>query len=143
MAKPAPAVQPVELDCADDGIALQMTRWLSHLGTERRLSPKTGEAYARDLRQCLAFLARIGARGYADALWRASGQRHQGLHGGCGAGDDIGGRSLMRALAGLRSFGASSNGKARARWGLVGDPAPKSRKSLPKPVPIARGEAFR
>ena len=34
-----------------------MTRWLSHLRAERRLSPKTLEAYARDLRQCLAFLA--------------------------------------------------------------------------------------
>ena len=56
MANPAAAIQPVELDCAADDIALQMTRWLSHLRAERRLSPKTLEAYARDLRQCLAFL---------------------------------------------------------------------------------------
>ncbi len=56
MAKPAPAVPSIELDCAADDIALQMTRWLSHLRSERRLSPKTLEAYARDLRQCLAFL---------------------------------------------------------------------------------------
>src|ERR1700685_1082281 len=48
MAKPAPVVQPIELDCVADDIALQMTRWLSH---------KKSEAYARDVRQCLAFLA--------------------------------------------------------------------------------------
>ena len=53
MAKPVPALQPIELDCADEGLALEMTRWLSHLRAERRLSPKTLEAYARDLRQCL------------------------------------------------------------------------------------------
>jgi len=51
MANQAAAVQPVELDCADDDIGLQMTRWLSHLRAERRLSPKTSEAYARDLRR--------------------------------------------------------------------------------------------
>ena len=54
--KPAPAIQPIELASADDTIALQMTRWLTHLRSERRLSPKTLEAYARDLRQCLDFL---------------------------------------------------------------------------------------
>jgi hypothetical protein len=39
MAKPLPAVQPIELDCADGTTALQMTRWLTHLRAERRLSP--------------------------------------------------------------------------------------------------------
>ena len=51
IAKQVPAVQPIELDCADEGLALEMTRWLTHLRAERRLSPKTLEAYGRDLRQ--------------------------------------------------------------------------------------------
>ena len=57
MVKSVPALQPIELDCADEGFALEMTRWLTHLRAERRLSPKTLEAYARDLRQCLTFLS--------------------------------------------------------------------------------------
>src|ERR1700680_117606 len=56
MTKPAASLQPIELDCADETVTLEMTRWLSHLRTERRLSPKTSEAYARDVRQCLIFL---------------------------------------------------------------------------------------
>ena len=58
-----PAIQPIELAGADGTVALQMTRWLTHLRSERRLSPKTLEAYARDLRQCLDFLCEYWACG--------------------------------------------------------------------------------
>ena len=51
-----PAIEPIELPSADETVAREMTRWLTHLKSERRLSPKTLEAYARDLRQCLDFL---------------------------------------------------------------------------------------
>jgi len=34
-----------------------MQRWLEHLGSERRYSAKTLDAYGRDVRQLLAFLA--------------------------------------------------------------------------------------
>jgi len=51
---------------------------------------------------------------------------------------DIGGRSLMRALAGLRSFGRFLEREGRGKVGaLSAIRAPKIGKSLPKPLPVA------
>jgi integrase/recombinase XerC len=138
MAKPAPAVQPIELDCADEVLALEMTRWLAHLRSERRLSPKTLEAYARDVRQCLGFLcehwgSRVTLSGFA-ALEASDVRAFMAMRRGC----DIGGRSLMRALAGLRSFGRFLEREGRGKVGaLSAIRAPKVGKSLPKPLPVA------
>jgi integrase/recombinase XerC len=138
MTKPAPAVQPVELDCADDGVALQMTHWLSHLRAERRLSPKTLEAYARDVRQCLEFLAehwgtRVTLSRFA-ALQASDVRAFMAMR----RSDDIGGRSLMRALAGLRSFGRFLEQEGKGKVGaLSAIRAPKVGKSLPKPIQMA------
>src|SRR5580700_7765908 len=38
-------------------VAAEIESWLSHLGAERRMSPKTVEAYQRDVLQFLKFLA--------------------------------------------------------------------------------------
>ena len=138
MAKPGPAVQPIELDCADEVLALEMTRWLAHLRSERRLSPKTLEAYARDVRQCLGFLCehwgrRVTLSGFA-ALEASDVRAFMAMRRAC----DIGGRSLMRALAGLRSFGRFLEREGRGKVGaLSAIRAPKVGKSLPKPVPVA------
>jgi integrase/recombinase XerC len=143
MAKPTPAVQPVELDCADDGMALQMTRWLTHLRSERRLSPKTLEAYARDLRQCLVFLsghwgAPVTLKGFA-ALEASDVRAFMAMR----RGSDIGSRSLMRALAGLRSFGRFLEREGKGKVGaLTAIRAPKVGKTLPKPVPVAAAKRF-
>ena len=52
--------------------------------------------------------------------------------------DEIGGRSLMRALAGLRSFGRFLEREGKGKVGaLSAIRAPKVGKSLPKPIPIA------
>ena len=100
MVKPAPG--PIVSDSADETIALQMARWLSHLGSERRLSPKTLEAYGRDLRQCLDFLC--GHWGTRVTLSRFAGLEAADVRAfmAMRRADEIGGRSLMRTLAGLR-----------------------------------------
>src|SRR4030081_3952035 len=52
--------------------------------------------------------------------------------------DDIGGRSLMRALAGLRSFGRFLEREGQGKVGaLSAIRAPKVGKSLPKPIQMA------
>src|SRR4029079_6972837 len=97
MTKPAASLQPIELDCADESFALEMTRWLSHLRAERRLSPKTLEAYARDVRQCLTFLGehwgrRVTLKGFA-ALEASDVQALTALRRAAG----LAGHTLIRA----------------------------------------------
>ncbi|WP_018318862.1 tyrosine recombinase XerC [Bradyrhizobium sp. WSM2793] len=133
------AVAPqIELASADPSIAQEMTRWLSHLGAERRLSPKTLEAYGRDLRQCLDFLCshwgeRVTLKRFA-ALEATDVRAFMAMR----RADDIAGRSLMRALAGLRSFGRFLEREGKGKVGaLSAIRAPKVAKTLPKPLPMA------
>jgi integrase/recombinase XerC len=132
------AVAPkIELASADESIAREMVRWLSHLGAERRLSPKTLEAYARDLRQCLDFLCthwgeRVTLKHFA-ALEACDIRAFMAMR----RADDVAGRSLMRALAGLRSFGRFLEREGKGKVGaLSAIRAPKVAKSLPKPLPM-------
>lgn len=138
MAKPAPALQLIELDCADESIAQEMVRWLAHLRAERRLSPKTSEAYARDLRQFLQFLAEhLGTR-VTLKNFSAIEARDVRAFLAKRRAEEIAGRSLMRALAGLRSFGRFLEREGRGKVGaLSAIRAPKIGKSLPKPLAIA------
>jgi integrase/recombinase XerC len=137
MAKPSPPAQPIELACADKAIALQMTRWLSHLRSERRLSPKTLEAYARDLRQCLLFLSEHWGAEVTLARFAALEATDIRAFMAMRRASDIGSRSLMRALAGLRSFGRFLEREGQGKVGaLSAIRAPKVGKTLPKPVPM-------
>jgi integrase/recombinase XerC len=143
MAKPAPALQPIELDCADAGIALQMTRWLTHLRSERRLSPKTLEAYARDVRQFLEFLGEHWGTMVTLARFAKLEATDVRAFMAMRRSDEIGGRSLMRALAGLRSFGRFLEREGKGKVGaLAAIRAPKVGKSLPKPIQIAAAKRF-
>jgi integrase/recombinase XerC len=58
-------------------------------------------------------------------------------------GDQIGGRSLMRALAGLRSFGRFLEREGKGKVGaLSAIRAPKVGKSLPKPIQMSAARRF-
>jgi integrase/recombinase XerC len=135
---PKPAVQPIELASADQSVALQMTRWLTHLRSERRLSPKTLEAYARDLRQCLDFLCEHwGARVTLAKFSKLEASDIRAFMA-MRRTDAIASRSLMRALAGLRSFGRFLEREGKGKVGaLSAIRAPKVGKTLPKPLPMA------
>src|SRR5712664_2797727 len=143
MTAQAPAIAPVELTSADDTIALEMTRWLAHMRAERRLSPKTLEAYARDLRQCLDFLcehwgARVTLSRFA-ALEATDIRAFMAMR----RADDIASRSLMRTLAGLRWFGRFLEREGKGKVGaLSAIRAPKIGKSLPKPIQMAAAKRF-
>jgi integrase/recombinase XerC len=136
MAKATPA--PVTASELTSDLTREMTRWLAYLRAERRLSPKTLEAYARDLRQFLEFLsehwqARVTLAAFA-ALEASDIRAFMAKRRGC----EIGSRSLMRALAGLRSFGRFLEREGTGKIGaLSAIRAPKVGKSLPKPLPMA------
>lgn len=135
--------EPVDLllPGAPDVRAAAIT-WLDGLATERRLSPNTVEAYRRDLRQFLAHLAKGGTNPDIPTL---IGLKPRDVRGFMAARrqDGVGGRSLMRALAGLRSFARhldrEGHGSVAA---LSAVRSPKVERRLPRPLPVAAAIAM-
>src|SRR3954447_18173002 len=104
-----------DLSFASADVATELRRWLAHLSAERRMSPKTVEAYERDVRQFLGFLtAHIGEQISLQALAPIE-RRDVRPFMGSRRSDGIGSRSLMRSLAGARSFARflERNGKGK------------------------------
>jgi integrase/recombinase XerC len=116
-------------------VASEVENWLHHLHAERNLSPKTLEAYRRDVLQFLAFLAEH--LGGAPSLKELAALKPADVRAFLAArrGDAIGSRSLMRSLAGLRAFGRflENNGKGKV-GALAAVRAPKIGKTLPRPL---------
>jgi integrase/recombinase XerC len=118
--------------------AAEVARWLGHLGSERRMSAKTVEAYGRDARQFLEFLAEhVGGKPALAEIAKLTPQDVRAFMAARRA-DGISGRSLMRMLAGVRSFARflERNGKGKV-GALAAVRAPKVPKTLPKPLAIA------
>jgi integrase/recombinase XerC len=117
-------------------VAAEAGRWLAHLAGERRVSAHTLEAYARDLRQFLSHLAERGRPDLA-ALARLTPADIRAYLASRRA-DEIGSRSLLRMLAGLRSFARHLEraGKGTASP-FSGIRTPKLARRLPKPLSAA------
>jgi len=119
-------------------VAAEIGRWITFLGAEKRMSPKTLEAYRRDVGQFLDFLGRhlggapslkqLAKLTPSDARAFMAARRSEGLSS----------RSLMRVLAGVRSFARflERNGKGKV-GALSAVRAPKVAKTLPKPLTVA------
>jgi integrase/recombinase XerC len=132
------AESPTELEFVSAEVMAEVVRWLTHLSAERRMSAHTVAAYRRDAMQFLAFLAhhRDGApslEGLAaivpqDVRAFMASRRAEG----------VGGRSLMRALAGIRSFARFLERNHKGKVGaLTAVRTPKIARTLPKPLTVA------
>jgi integrase/recombinase XerC len=132
------STQPELPDFVAPRVAAEAASWLQHLGAERRMSPKTLEAYRRDVLQFLAFLAEHlgGAPSLKDlaALQPADVRAFMAARRAAG----IGSRSLMRTLAGVRAFGRFLERSGKGKVGaLAAVRSPKIAKTLPRPLPVA------
>jgi integrase/recombinase XerC len=119
-------------------VAAEIAGWLEHLGAERRMSPKTLEAYRRDVLQFLRFLARH--LGGAPSLAALAALKPADVRAFMAArrADGIGSRSLMRTLAGTRAFARFLERSGKGKVGaLAAVRAPKIAKTLPRPLPVA------
>jgi integrase/recombinase XerC len=117
--------------------------WLEHLRAERRLAAGTLEAYCRDFRQFAAFMTEyagepatpgsLSALKPADIRAFMAERRRQGVKS----------RTLMRQLAGLRSFFRfmeRSEGWGASAFGAVR--SPRIAKGLPKPLAPAAARSL-
>lgn len=121
---------------ADPALAAAAQEWMTYLVSEKRVAAHTREAYGRDLRQFLAFLA--NHFGAAPSLATFADLTAADLRAFLSArrGRGTGSRSLLRQLSGLRSFARylERNGLGKAaNFNTIRNP--KLGRSLPKALP--------
>src|SRR3974390_405910 len=137
MTKPKQKPKPEPVPFAAHAVAAAFVRWSDSLGAERRMSNKTVDAYRRDVHQFLSFLCEhLGRRITLATLARLEPADVRAVMAARRAAG-VSGRSLMRALAGARSFARflerTGNGKVGA---LSAVRAPKIERTLPKPLSV-------
>ena len=134
---------------AEPDFAAAAQDWLRFIASERRLSPLSLDAYARDLRQFVRFLAdyqgeapslaTIDALAAADVRAFMAWRRQNG----------VGSRTLLRQLAGLRSFARFCERQGVAKTAALGAVrSPKLPRTLPRAISpklaraVAGGDGF-
>ena len=131
------AADQLQLPLAAAEVASEFARWLAHLSAERRMSAKTVEAYARDVRQFLGFLGEHFGRRVTLAMLARLAPLDVRAFMAARRADGIASRSLTRMLAGARSFARflERNGKGKV-GALAAVRPPRAAKTLPKPLAI-------
>jgi integrase/recombinase XerC len=113
-----------------------VTDWLVGLVTERRSSGHTVESYARDLRQFCDFLADRSSPPVSLADFTALTPSDVRAFMARRRLEDVSSRSLLRMMAGVRSFARHLERTRRIEIpALFAARAPKVARSLPKPLP--------
>jgi integrase/recombinase XerC len=127
-----------EFPFASAQLAAELARWLRHMSGERRLSPNTVEAYGRDIAQFLGFLSRhLGVKLTLSTLSRLQPRDIRAFMAARRA-EGVSGRSLMRMLAGTRSFARFLQRSGKGSIGaLAAVRGPKLAKTLPRPLTVA------
>ncbi len=138
-ARPDPEPKNLVFPEADGELAKAARGWLRRLAGERRASPLTIDAYARDLRQFFRFLAeRLGVPLTSAIL---SGLKPSDLRAFLARRreEGVASRSLLRQLAGLRSFARYLGREGVASVGVFDKVrTPKTARALPKALPAAK-----
>ncbi|MCK0207849.1 tyrosine recombinase XerC [Starkeya koreensis] len=120
---------------AEPEVAAALSGWLARLGHERRLSPKTREAYARDVATFLGTLAQH--LGHRPTLADLDGLHPRDVRAVIAArrAEGIEARTQMRFLAAARSFARHLEREGLGKVGaLSAVRAPRIARTLPRPL---------
>jgi integrase/recombinase XerC len=107
-----------------------LQQFLRHLAQERRLSPRTGEAYQRDLNALATWCDRNGVHD-----WQTLDHGHVRTFSARAHAAGLGPRSIQRRLSAIRSFYVYLQREGNVRHNPAMDvKAPKAPKRLPRTV---------
>lgn len=121
----------------DDALAAHLAGWLRELGAVRRLTPKTLEAYQRDLAQFLCFIAGHTGGPVSVAVLRDLRPADLRAYLASRRNDRLTSRSLARALSAIRSFFRYLEREGIAAIeAMTAIRTPKQPRSLPKALTV-------